>query len=47
MMNRHQGPGPVAMITAASMFAAMELSPKTLGCHPVYLAMAIEPQSDH
>mgnify|MGYP006285101741 FL=1 len=36
-----QGSGTVAMITAASMFAAMGLTPETLGCHPVYLATAI------
>jgi GntP family gluconate:H+ symporter len=36
-----QGSGTVAMITAASMFAAMGLSAETLGFSPVYLAMAI------
>lgn len=40
-VKRHQVFGPVAMITAASMFAAMALSPETLGCRPVYLAIAI------
>jgi GntP family gluconate:H+ symporter len=36
-----QGSGTVAMITTASMFAAMGISSEMLGCHPVYLAMAI------
>jgi H+/gluconate symporter-like permease len=36
-----QGSGTVSMITTASMFAAMGLSPEILGCNPVYLAMAI------
>jgi H+/gluconate symporter-like permease len=36
-----QGSGTVSMITTASMFAAMGLSPDVLGCNPVYLAMAI------
>ena len=35
------GSGTVAMMTAASMFAAMGLSKEQLGLHPVYLAMAI------
>jgi len=36
-----QGSGTVAMITTASMFAAMGISSESLGCNPVYLAMAI------
>lgn len=36
-----QGSGTVAIITTASMFAAMEIPPEALGCHTVYLAMAI------
>jgi len=36
-----QGSGTVSMITTVSMFAAMEISPEMLGCHPVYLAAAI------
>jgi hypothetical protein len=36
-----QGSGTVSMITTASMFAAMGVSPEMLGCHPVYLAAAI------
>jgi len=36
-----QGSGTVSMITTASMFAAMGLTSQMLGCHLVYLAMAI------
>jgi len=36
-----QGSGTVAMITTASMFAAMGISEEILGCNLVYLAMAI------
>lgn len=36
-----QGSGTVAMITTVSMYAAMGLTAAQLGCHPVYLAMAI------
>lgn len=36
-----QGSSTVAMITSASMLAAMISSPETLGFHPVYLATAI------
>ncbi len=36
-----QGSGTVAMITTASMFAAMGISEEMLGCNLVYLAMAI------
>ena len=36
-----QGSGTVAMITTASMFAAMDISKEMLGCNIVYLAMAI------
>ncbi len=36
-----QGSSTVAMITTVSIFAAMDLSPEALGCHPVYLAMSI------
>ena len=36
-----QGSGTVSMITTSSMFAAMGVSSKMLGCNPVYLAMAI------
>jgi len=36
-----QGSGTVSMITTVSIFAAMDISPKTLGCNLVYLAMAI------
>jgi len=36
-----QGSGTVAMMTTASMFAAMGIHQEALGCHPVYLALAI------
>jgi len=36
-----QGSGTVAMITTASMFAAMGFSAASLGFHPVYLALVI------
>ncbi|MEJ5275296.1 MAG: hypothetical protein WHU94_05225 [Thermogemmata sp.] len=36
-----QGSSTVAMITTASMLGAMLTSPTSLGCHPVYLALAI------
>ncbi len=36
-----QGSGTVSMITTAAMFAAMGLTSESLGCHLVYLAMAI------
>jgi GntP family gluconate:H+ symporter len=36
-----QGSSTVAMITTASMLGAMLTSPASLGCHPVYLALAI------
>ena len=36
-----QGSSTVSTITAASMFAAMGITPQMLGCHPVYLATAI------
>lgn len=36
-----QGSTTVAMITTASMLAAMIPSPDSIGCHPVYLALAI------
>jgi GntP family gluconate:H+ symporter len=41
VMKFAQGSGTVSMITTVSIFAAMGVSPKMLGCHPVYLAMAI------
>jgi len=41
VMKFAQGSGTVSMITTVSIFAAMGMSPKTLGCNPVYLAMAI------
>jgi GntP family gluconate:H+ symporter len=41
VMKFAQGSGTVSMITTVSMFAAMGISPKMLGCNPVYLAMAI------
>jgi len=36
-----QGSSTVAIITTASMFAAMGITPQMLGCHTVYLATAI------
>jgi gluconate:H+ symporter, GntP family len=36
-----QGSSTVAIITTASMFAAMGITPQMLGCHPVYLATVI------
>lgn len=36
-----QGSSTVSTITAASMFAAMGITPQMLGCNPVYLATAI------
>lgn len=36
-----QGSGTVAMITTSSIFAGMGISEEMLGCHLVYLAMAI------
>jgi GntP family gluconate:H+ symporter len=36
-----QGSGTVSMITTVSIFAAMGVSPKILGCNSVYLAMTI------
>jgi GntP family gluconate:H+ symporter len=36
-----QGSSTVAMITTVGMFAAMQIAPETLGCHLVYLALAI------
>lgn len=41
MLKFAQGSGTVAMITTVSMYAAMGLTAVQLGCHPVYLAMAI------
>ena len=41
VMKFAQGSGTVSMITTATMFAAMGVSPKMLGCNPLYLAMAI------
>jgi GntP family gluconate:H+ symporter len=41
VMKFAQGSGTVSMITTVSIFAAMGVSPKVLGCNPVYLAMAI------
>ncbi len=41
VMKFAQGSGTVSMITTVSMFVAMGISPKMLGCNPVYLAMAI------
>jgi len=41
MIKFAQGSGTVSMITTASMFAAMGITPDALGCNPVYLAMAI------
>ncbi len=41
LMKFAQGSGTVSMITTVSIFAAMGVSPQILGCHPVYLAMAI------
>ncbi|MHC4241148.1 MAG: GntP family permease [Planctomycetota bacterium] len=41
VMKFAQGSGTVSMITTVSIFAAMRISPKMLGCNPVYLAMAI------
>ena len=41
VMKFAQGSGTVSMITTVSIFAAMGVSPKMLGCNPVYLAMAI------
>jgi GntP family gluconate:H+ symporter len=36
-----QGSSTVAIITTASMFAAMGITPQMLGCHTVYLATSI------
>jgi GntP family gluconate:H+ symporter len=36
-----QGSSTVAMITATSLFTALGVSQEMLGCHPVYLALAI------
>ncbi len=36
-----QGSTTVSMITTVSIFAAMGISPQTLGCNPVYLALTI------
>jgi GntP family gluconate:H+ symporter len=41
VMKFAQGSGTVSMITTVSIFVAMGVSPKMLGCNPVYLAMAI------
>jgi H+/gluconate symporter-like permease len=41
VMKFAQGSGTVSMITTVSIFAAMGISPKILGCNLVYLAMAI------
>jgi GntP family gluconate:H+ symporter len=41
VMKFAQGSGTVSMITTASIFAAMGVSPEMLGCNRVYLAMAI------
>jgi GntP family gluconate:H+ symporter len=41
VMKFAQGSGTVSMITTVSMFAAMDITPKMLGCNLVYLAMAI------
>ena len=41
VMKFAQGSGTVSMITTVSMFAAMGITPKMLGCNLVYLAMAI------
>jgi len=41
VMKFAQGSGTVSMITTVSIFAAMSISPKILGCNLVYLAMAI------
>ena len=41
VMKFAQGSGTVSMITTVSIFVAMGVSPKMLGCNPAYLAMAI------
>lgn len=41
VMKFAQGSGTVSMITTVSIFAAMGVSPKILGCNSVYLAMTI------
>jgi GntP family gluconate:H+ symporter len=41
VMKFAQGSGTVSMITTVTMFAAMDITPKMLGCNLVYLAMAI------
>lgn len=41
VMKVAQGSGTVSMITSSAMMAAIGASPETLGCHPVYLAVAI------
>lgn len=41
VMKFAQGSGTVSMITTVTMFAAMGVTQKMLGCHLVYLAMAI------
>lgn len=41
VMKFAQGSGTVSMITTATMFAAMGVSSKMLGCNTLYLAMAI------
>jgi GntP family gluconate:H+ symporter len=41
VMKFAQGSGTVSMITTVSMFAAMGVTREMLGCHLVYLAMAI------
>jgi H+/gluconate symporter-like permease len=41
VMKIAQGSGTVSMITTSAMMAALGSSPEVLGCHPVYLALAI------
>jgi GntP family gluconate:H+ symporter len=41
VMKFAQGSGTVSMITTVTIFAAMDIPPKLLGCNLVYLAMAI------
>ena len=41
VMKIAQGSGTVSMITSSAMLAAIGASPEVLGCHPVYLAVAI------
>ncbi|MCF0234601.1 MAG: hypothetical protein HUK22_06435, partial [Thermoguttaceae bacterium] len=41
LLKTAQGSSTTAMITAASIFASMNLTGETLGCHPAYLCAAI------